>query len=79
MTRAALLAAVLVACGPLTEAVAPEADPCAEELVRLEGLRDAEVAAACAGQTFDACLSVAVIDRKYDPLIQEQIRCGNDR
>lgn len=65
------------ACG-LLPAEAPEADPCAAEIVRLEAARDAEVAAACTteGQPFDACLSVAVIDRKYDPLIQAQIRCS---
>lgn len=56
-------------------AKAPDVDPCAAEIVKLEGERDAEVAVACAGQTFDACLAVATIDRKYDPLIQKQIEC----
>jgi hypothetical protein len=71
---AAVLAFAIAGCASLRqEAVSP--DPCAAEIVRLEGLRDVEVAAACAGQEFDACLSVAVIDHKYDPLIQAQVRC----
>lgn len=74
--RGVVLALALTGCG-LLPAEAPEVDPCSAEIVRLEAARDAEVAAACTteGQEFDACLSVAVIDRKYDPLIQSQIRC----
>ena len=64
----------LAACGLLPSKV-PDVDPCSAELVKLEGLRDAEVLAACAGQAYGACLAVAVIDRRYDPLIAAQIRC----
>ncbi len=65
------------ACG-LLPAKAPDVDPCSTELVKLEAARDAEVAAACSaeGSEFDACLAVAVIDRKYDPLIRAQIECA---
>lgn len=74
------LAAFLLgtACG-LLPAEAPDVDPCAAEIVRLEGLRTVEIAAACAGKAFDDCPAVTGINAKYDPLIQEQVRCGSDR
>ena len=64
------------ACG-LLPPKAPEVDPCSAEIARLEAARDTEVSVACynEGREFDACLAVAVIDRKYDPLIQAQIEC----
>lgn len=59
----------------LLPAEAPDIDPCATEITRLEGLRAAEIAAACIGYTFDECPAVEGIDGKYDPLIAEQVRC----
>ncbi len=69
-----LAALALVGCG-LLPAKAAEPDPCSAEIVKLEAARDAEVLAACAGQSFDACDAVPAIDRKYDPFIQAQIEC----
>lgn len=58
----------------------PEVDPCAARIVELEGLRTAEIAAKCQGQSFDDCLPVIdSINVKYDPLIAEAIRCGAER
>jgi len=67
---------LLAGCGLLSAAESPTADPCAVEIARLEGLRTAEVAATCAGQTFDECPAVTGIDLKYAPLIDAQVRCG---
>lgn len=68
----------LAGCG-LFPAGAPDVDPCAAEIIKLEAKRTAEIAAACQGYTFDTCPAVEAIDAEYDPLIQKQVRCGSDR
>jgi hypothetical protein len=73
-----LAGAALTACS-LLPSETPEVDPCAVEITRLEGLRNIEIAAECAGKAFDECPAVTGINAKYDPLIQEQVRCGADR
>lgn len=82
LARANRLAAaclLLTGCG-LLPAEAPEVDPCAAEIVKLEGLRTAEIVAKCQGQSFDNCLpTIDSLNAKYDPLIAEAIRCGAER
>lgn len=76
MLRALGCLVLVVACTP---PALPSVDPCAAEIIRLEGLRDQEVTGACDGQSFDECTPVIErINAKYAPAILDQIRCGND-
>jgi hypothetical protein len=69
-----------MACAPLLgEAEATKDDPCAVEIVKLEGQRNLEILKACQGYTLDACPDVERINAHFDPLIQAQVRCGADR
>ncbi len=75
-----LAAFVLGTACSLLPAQAPDVDPCAVEIARLEGLRTTEIAAKCQGLSFDACLpTIDSITLRYDDLIAEQIRCGAER
>lgn len=77
--RAPRLALALLALGCMP-AAAPDVDPCAARIIELEGQRVLEISVACQGYSFDECRPlIDDIDKKYEPKILEQIRCGNDR
>lgn len=75
--RYAITAALAIGCIP---AAVPDVDPCAARIIELEADRVLEISVACQGYSFDQCRPlIDDIDKKYEPKILEQIRCGNDR
>lgn len=65
-------------CGVFSPAAAPDVDPCAAEIIRLEAQRVIEISTACQGYSFDQCKPlIEEIDKKYEPKILAQVKCGS--